>query len=86
VYQSTGPAPEIYFVFPVRHDFRWKDFVEDLKTIWTGTNMGGLVGPSPAKQKLVIQLAFRPNSVRTGPADFQPYRNNWDRYWPTIVH
>jgi hypothetical protein len=87
---ETPRRPEVYYVFPVRHDGRWKDFVvisrEDLNTIWKATNMGSLVGQIPVKQKLVIQLAFRPNSVRTGAADFQPYRNNWNRYWPTIVH
>jgi hypothetical protein len=87
---ETPRSPEVYYVFPVRHESRWKDFVvisrEDLFTIWMATNMGSLAGPVPAKQKLVIQLAFRPNSVRTGTADFQPYRNNWNRYWPTIVH
>lgn len=67
---ETPRSPEVYYVFPVRHDNRWKDFVvisrADLVTIWRATNMGSLVGPVPAKQKLVIQLAFRPNSVRTG--------------------
>jgi hypothetical protein len=87
---ETPRSPEVYYVFPVRHDGRWKDFVvvsrEDLNTIWTATKMGSLVGPTPAKQKLVIQLALRTDSVRTGAADLQPYRNNWSRYWPAIVH
>jgi hypothetical protein len=79
---ETPRSPEVYYVFPVRHDGRWKDFVvisrEDLNTIRAATNMGTLVGIR-ARQKLVIQLAFRLNSVRTGTADFQPYRNNWSR-------
>lgn len=87
---ETPRKPEVYCVFPVRHDSRWKDFVvisrEDLFTMWRATGMGSLVGPVPAQQQLVIQLGFRPDSVRTGSADFQPYRNNWNRYWPTIVH
>jgi hypothetical protein len=87
---ETPRRPEVYHVFPVRHDSRWKDFVvisrPDLFTIWRATDMGSLVGLAPAKQHLVIPLAFRPNSVQKGSADFQPYRNNRTRYWPSIVH
>ena len=87
---ETPRSPEVYYVFAVRHDAMWKDFVvisrADLFAIWSDTNMGSLLGTVPAKQKLVIKLAFHANAVRTGTADFQPYRNNWNRYWPTIVH
>ncbi len=87
---ETPRNPELYYVIPVRHENRWKDFVvisrQDLDAIRTASDLGSLVGLAPAKQSFVIQLAFRHNSVLTGAADFQPYRNNWNRYWPRIVH
>jgi hypothetical protein len=82
--------PDVFYVFAIRHDNKWKDFIvisrQDLLVIRKATHMGTRIGPDPETQQLVIHLAFRADSIRSGTADFQPYRNNWNRYWLTIVH
>ncbi|MBY0522616.1 MAG: hypothetical protein K2R98_04435 [Gemmataceae bacterium] len=82
---TTVHDPELFYVLPVRHERRWKDFVvisrDDLNALRTANDWGNLAKPTWA-----LRLAFRTDDVRYKGVSLQPYRNNWNRYWAAIDH
>ena len=82
--QLRRPAtPELTYVFTVRHQQRWVEFVvmsrEQLHSDYSIHDIG-----SVAEENLLLTLQFRPQQVMCSGIDFTPYRGDFSR-WPVLT-
>jgi len=82
--------PELYYVFAVRFETQWADFViisrTELSRLHVTQGLGTLSGPKGGtKDKVVLTFSFRSNEVVCSKVNIQQYRNNWSP-WPVVSH
>jgi hypothetical protein len=87
---EVARKPDITYVFVVRVEDRWREFViiprQALYDLRELNNIGSLTKDSKTgKQSLVVTMAFKPNDVTCSKQSLQQYRNRWDD-WPIIDH
>ncbi|MCY3667140.1 MAG: hypothetical protein OXH81_15860 [Gemmatimonadetes bacterium] len=77
-------TPDITYIFAVRLQGCWKDFVvidrQDLERR-RGDGMG-----SESKNSLRLWLSFKGTSIICSRLDLSQYRNDWDTRFPVIEH
>lgn len=73
--------PDLYLIFAARIDGRWEYLIisrRELLRMYPLKASG-----QPPFRDLTLKFNFTPTSVHgPGGHDYQPYRNNWPRYWP----
>ena len=82
--------PELYYVFAVRLEERWVDFLVINRTTLNGLHamegMGTLSGPQGGPKKtLVLTFVFSEADVVCSGISLQRHRNDWSA-WPVVEH
>lgn len=78
--------PELYYVFALRLEARWADFVVIGRTELEDLHVtGGLGSMTPNKENLVLYLSASQNDLVCSGHSLQAYRNNFE-HWPIIDH
>jgi len=76
--------PEFYYVFALRMGCSWDTVVisrTELLELFRKNNRK-MTHPD----RLTLAFSFSKDAVIGLKQDMQPYRNNWSRYWPDLVH
>jgi len=76
--------PPLVYVFPVRHDRRWADFIVIPRAALSELHAENSVGSPDEQGNLILRLAFTATDVRNKGTSFQPYRNVWEP-WPPLL-
>ncbi len=80
-------TPPLVYVFALRHDNRWSDFIVIRRSALLALRTKGAGSRSVGDDEKAIirfRIVFTPTTTLCGPdevADFRPYRNAWDP-WP----
>jgi hypothetical protein len=78
--------PDLTFVFPVRYEDRWRDFLVIRRAELAALRKQWQLGGTPTqKGALVLRLVFTAADVICGGVSLQAYRNNWSA-WPPVEH
>lgn len=76
--------PELTYVFAVRHENKWTDFVvisrEDLFDLYEQHDLGG-----KSKKGIILTIQFEKENVVCSKVDFSSFLNNFAA-WPFIDH
>lgn len=81
---KTPHRPDMNYVFAVRLDERWTDFVlVDRATLYELHEVHGL--GSVVREHLLLEMTFSAGALRCQAQSLQRFRNDWSR-WPTIAH
>lgn len=76
--------PELTYVFAVRHEEKWTDFVvirrEELFDLYELHDLGG-----KSKKGIILTLQFEKEGVICSKVDFSPFLNDFSA-WPFIDH
>jgi hypothetical protein len=83
--QLSSPAsPDVNYVFAVRRQERWQDFLiierSALKDLYETHKAG-----STDREKLTLTVVFSDGDARALKHSLQQYRNHWAK-WPSITH
>lgn len=70
------------YIFPVRWESRWSDFIILHRVTLNRLHATRKIG-SVSQGNLVLRLAFTTNDVRNKNVSFQQFRNAWDP-WPPL--
>jgi len=82
---SVQHVPDVTYVFVLRVDQRWRDFVVvPREQLWTLHTTKG-VGTKTKVGKLVLTLVVDAKSVTCSGEDFSTWRDDFSR-WPAIRH
>ncbi|MBK9260966.1 MAG: hypothetical protein IPM54_14285 [Polyangiaceae bacterium] len=81
--------PDITYVFVVRFQHRWADFIvvprQELYELRRATGVGSVQKSRHGEDVLTLYFSFSPADVMCKNQSFQKYRNCWDA-WPEIDH
>ncbi len=81
---QTPRTPDLYYVFVVRHDGSWKDFLVVSRDQLLEERANNKIG-TPSKGMLSLYFSFTSKEVICSKTSLEKYRNNWSR-WPEIIH
>jgi hypothetical protein len=82
--QLKNPKPPLFvYIFPVRWEGRWADFIIIHRSTLNRLRVKHKIG-SLSQGNLVLRLAFTATDVWNKSVSFQPFRNAWDP-WPPLA-
>ncbi len=81
---ETPIIPDLYYVFTVRRNERWEEFLILGRRVLYDQHINNNVG-SLNNKNVVFPFSFTNGDVVCQGQSFQGHRNNWSR-WPAIDH
>jgi hypothetical protein len=79
---QTPRTPDLYYVFVVRHEGSWKDFLVISRDQLLEERTNNKIG-TPSKGMLSLYFSFTSKEVICSKQSLEKYRNNWSK-WPEI--
>lgn len=81
---ARARQPDLNYVFVVRHDDRWSNWVlasrPELFLLHRRDGVGRRAGDN-----VIFSLGLRPDAVLGNGVDLTAHRDAWDRYWPPLI-
>ena len=74
--------PALYYVFSLRAGDHWEHVIISREELLPAIQHDRGNRSLSRFGSAAVLLIFEPHTLRGLGRDFQPYRNNWDRYWP----
>lgn len=83
---ETPVKPDLFYVFAMRHEGRWEDFVVMVREQLFELHLAYQAGlPLDKGRNLLFTFQLSPDDIRCGEQSLQAYRNDWS-HWPPIAH